>query len=280
MSLSRASSTQSIPPHPTSWRSISILSSYLCLGLPCGLFLSGFPTKNLYTHHLFPVRATCSSHLIHLDIITWAILGEDYRSLSSSLCSLLHSPVTSSIPGPNLLGTLFSNTLSLRSSPSVSDQVSRPYTTTDKVIVLYILIFKFLDSKLGDKISCTEWWQAFPEFSLPLISSWPYAQCLPIFNNCYVIQVIYYFRVFLTDFCIFPFPLPCVLHALNVSTNLFGSSYNIGEEYKLWSSSLCNLLLPPVSSTVIHPGILSAYRTDQCFKARYRLRIVRRVNLI
>jgi hypothetical protein len=38
-------------------------------------------------------------------------LGEEYKSWSSSLCSFLHSPVTSSLLGPNiLLSTLFSNT--------------------------------------------------------------------------------------------------------------------------------------------------------------------------
>jgi len=47
-SLSWASSIQSIPPLPTSWRSILILSSHLCLSLPSGLSPSGFPTKTLY----------------------------------------------------------------------------------------------------------------------------------------------------------------------------------------------------------------------------------------
>jgi len=43
LSLSWANSIQSILPHPTSWRSILILSSHLRLGLPSGLFPSGFP---------------------------------------------------------------------------------------------------------------------------------------------------------------------------------------------------------------------------------------------
>jgi hypothetical protein len=51
--------------------------------------------------------------------------------------------------GPNiLLSTLFSKTLSRHSSLNISDQVSHPYKTTGKIIVLYILIFTFLDNKL------------------------------------------------------------------------------------------------------------------------------------
>ena len=49
LSLSWASPIQSIYPHPTSWRSILILSTQLHLRLPSGLLLSGFPTKTLYT---------------------------------------------------------------------------------------------------------------------------------------------------------------------------------------------------------------------------------------
>ena len=46
LSLSLGRSIQSIPPHPTSLRSILILSFHLRLGLPSGLFPSGFPNQN------------------------------------------------------------------------------------------------------------------------------------------------------------------------------------------------------------------------------------------
>ena len=128
LSLSWASPIQSIYPHPTSWRSILILSTHLRLSLLSGLLLSGFPSKTLYTLISSPIRATCPAHLILLDFITRTILGVQYKSFSSSLCNLLNSPVTSPLLGPNiLLNTMFSNTLSFLSSRSVNDQVSHPY---------------------------------------------------------------------------------------------------------------------------------------------------------
>ena len=123
LSLSWASPIQSIYPHPTSWKSILILSTHLRQGLPSGHLPSSFPTKTLYTPLSSPTRATCPAHLI-LDFITRTILGEEYKSFSSSLCNLLHSLVTSAPLGPNiLLNTMFSNTLSFLSSRSVNDQV-------------------------------------------------------------------------------------------------------------------------------------------------------------
>jgi hypothetical protein len=61
-------------------------------------------------------------------LITRIIFDEEYRSLSSSLCCFIHSPVTSSLLDPNsLLSThVFPNTLSLRSFLNVSDHVSHP----------------------------------------------------------------------------------------------------------------------------------------------------------
>jgi len=58
LSLSWASSIQSIPLHPTSWRPILILTSHLRLSLPSGLFSSGFPTKTLFAPLIPPMRAT------------------------------------------------------------------------------------------------------------------------------------------------------------------------------------------------------------------------------
>jgi len=57
---------------------------------------------------LSPIRATCSAKLILLNFITRKIFSEEYISLSSSLYSFLHSPVPSSLLGPNIpLNTLF-----------------------------------------------------------------------------------------------------------------------------------------------------------------------------
>ena len=137
LSLSWASQIQSIYPHPTSWRSVLILSTHLSLGLPIGLFPSGFPTKTLYITLSSPICATCPAHLNLLDFITRTILGGEYKSFSSSLCNLFHSPVTSSLLGPNiLLNTTFSNTLSFLSSHNVSGQVSHPcnYVTRCKIL--------------------------------------------------------------------------------------------------------------------------------------------------
>ena len=135
---------------------VLILSAHLRLRLPSVLLPSGFPTKNLYTPLSLPIRATCPSHLVLLDFITRTIMGEEYKSLSSSLCNFFHSPVTLSHPRSK-----YSPQHPVLKHPQLSFllqfQVQHPYKTTGKITVLYILIFKFLDSNLEDKKLCTEW---------------------------------------------------------------------------------------------------------------------------
>jgi hypothetical protein len=130
---SRTTQLHTVPTAPSNFLKIHLkLFSHLRLGLPNGLFPSGFPTNTLCTPLSSPICATCPAHLIRLDFTTRTILCKEYRSFSSSLCSFLYSPVNSSFLGPNtLLNTLFSNTLSLHSSLIVSDQVLHPYKTCD-----------------------------------------------------------------------------------------------------------------------------------------------------
>jgi len=124
LSLFWARSIQSTPSHPTFWISILILPSHLRLDMPRDLFPSSFSTTILCTYLLSPMRVTCLAHLILLYLITRII---------------------------------FSNTLNRRCSLTVSDQISHPWETTRKIVVLYISFLIFLDSKLEYKRFCTEW---------------------------------------------------------------------------------------------------------------------------
>jgi hypothetical protein len=93
--------------------------------LPISLLLSGFPTNNLYAVLFSLIRATYLSYFILLYFIILIILGEEYSSRSSSLCSFLHPPINPSLFVPNIfLSTLFLNTLNLGSSHNVRGQVS------------------------------------------------------------------------------------------------------------------------------------------------------------
>jgi hypothetical protein len=65
-------------------RYILILSSHVRLGLPCGLFPSGFPVNTLYACIISPMRTTYCAHLVLFNSIVLEIFGENCKLLSSS----------------------------------------------------------------------------------------------------------------------------------------------------------------------------------------------------
>ena len=71
LSLTWATSIQSMPSHSTSWKSILILSYHLRLDLPSGLFTSGFPMRTQYTLLLSRIRDICPAHLTYTFTYTY-----------------------------------------------------------------------------------------------------------------------------------------------------------------------------------------------------------------
>ena len=78
MSLSSASSIQSVPPQPFSSRFFLILSSHLCLGFPSGPYPSGFPPKHC-------IRISSPPYVLHTPLISlFSILSpEQYWVIST-----------------------------------------------------------------------------------------------------------------------------------------------------------------------------------------------------
>jgi hypothetical protein len=92
--LSCARPIQSTSLHPTSPRTILILSTLLRLGHPSGLFPSSFPTSNLYTFLFSPICATYHARLILLDLI---ILITNDEAPRYAVFSILLSPHQTSV---------------------------------------------------------------------------------------------------------------------------------------------------------------------------------------
>ena len=100
------------------------LKIHLSIFLPSTLWSSKWSLflKILHQNTLFyTIRATCPAHLILIDFITRAILGEENRSLSPSLCSFLHLHFTPSLLGPNILLNTLSSKIFGLVPPSVRE---------------------------------------------------------------------------------------------------------------------------------------------------------------
>jgi hypothetical protein len=122
------------------------LPFYILVFIAMSLLLSlQYPTYSLHSFYM-----TCPPHSPSVDLLI--IFGEEYKLCTSSLCTFLHPPVTTSLFDPNiLLSTLHQNTPRICSFPSVRDHVSLPCTAIGKIVVLYVLKFTFPDSRREEK---------------------------------------------------------------------------------------------------------------------------------
>ena len=131
--------------HPTSWKSISILPSSLTLVFQVISFPQVSPTKTLYGPLLSPIHAIRPTHLILLCFLIRILFGEEYRSLSSSLCSFLHFCAIFSLLGPDIpLSTLFSNTPQLTFPPKCERPIFTLIQNNRQTYIFVYLIFIYL----------------------------------------------------------------------------------------------------------------------------------------
>jgi hypothetical protein len=86
--------------HYVSLRSVLILCFHLCLGLPSGFFLSGFPTRTFYSFVMCSTHAVCP-RLDHPNNFRWSVQVTKLLIMQSSPASC-HS----SLLGPNPLSTV------------------------------------------------------------------------------------------------------------------------------------------------------------------------------
>ena len=135
--IHKYSPTVPMLPNPTSYRFILILSSHLRLCITSGSFHQVSPPKSCMYIICLPYMPNAPPvsffSIWSPNNIWWAV-----QIIKLLKCSFLHSPLTSSLLGPNiLLNTLFSNALIPRTSLNVSDQVSHPYKTRENCIAVY-----------------------------------------------------------------------------------------------------------------------------------------------
>ena len=119
-----------------------------------------FPHQNRVCISFLYIYATFSVHLIQITF------GEEHKSWSSSLCSFLQSPVSSTLVGPKYLlqySTL--KRLQLIFFPPCEKPSYKLIQIICKITVLCSL-FKLIDSEWEDKRLWAKWQQVFPMFTV------------------------------------------------------------------------------------------------------------------
>jgi hypothetical protein len=147
---------------PISLIYILLLSYHLRLCLPSGLFPSCFPTKTLYEFLICPMRATCPTHLILLDLITPIAFGETYKFWSPSYVDVFKLPIFFLIRPSSL--KISSNT----------DSLSRPVVIQHQFLQFYVVMRK----PTRARAHAHTWWKSKLMWCASEVSIWFYGTYL------------------------------------------------------------------------------------------------------
>jgi hypothetical protein len=137
-----ARSIHLLTPHPFSLRWILILSTHLGFCLPTGLFPSDISIQYLISIPLLPHSCymLCPHHPSGLDHSNY--IWRRVQVMKLLIMQFFATPYhLTPLRFKYSIQHMFSNTLSVCFSLNVRYQVSHPYRTTGKIIILCILIF-------------------------------------------------------------------------------------------------------------------------------------------
>jgi hypothetical protein len=111
------------------------------------------------------MRIACPVHISVLGVIIPIISNEEYKLRSSAVCSFIRLPVA-----VFLLGTVYPHSINLCylcSSLNVKGEVSHPYRTASKIIVIYFNLYIFaVDGKVThSELDGSKHWDFAMKFS-------------------------------------------------------------------------------------------------------------------